>query len=111
MVFIVFEATMHSQCYKVNNLLQSLNRQKLTKEKLRLGLRAQWRKYILKGLLSVLICKPVMPYITHKIYEDGSVTVKDHGNSKVFTIKSKELSTMLVTEKASEMESLMLAEP
>ena len=66
---------------------------------------------IIKGLLGVFMCKEVGPYIIQKIYEDGSVIVKDHVDSKVFNVKSKELSAFKVTGKASKMVSLVLAEP
>lgn len=52
----------------------------------------------------MFICKEIGPYIIQKIYEDRNVIVKNLGNSKVFIVKSKELTTFPITDKASEME-------
>lgn len=56
-------------------------------------------------------CKTYGPYIIQKNCEDGSVVVKHIEDSKVFSVKNKELRVLLVTYKESKMVSLMLAGP
>ncbi|XP_050920382.1 uncharacterized protein LOC127138018 [Lathyrus oleraceus] len=62
-VFNVFEATKHPQCYKVRKLLQSLKKWTPKKEKFRVEHMVRWWKSRLKGLLSVFRCKEIVPYI------------------------------------------------
>lgn len=86
-VLNLFKATKQTQCYKVRKLLQSLKKQIPTKEKLKVGQRVRWQKSRLKGLLGVFMSKVVGPNIIKKIYENGSVPVKDPGNSMDSNVK------------------------
>lgn len=110
-VFNVFKATKYSQFYEVSKMLKSLKKKKTSKSELRVRHRVIWRNFGIKGLLGVFMGKASWSYIIQRLYEDGSVVVKDPRDLKVFVVKSKEPRAFLVTDKASLMVSLVLAEP
>lgn len=88
---------------------KSLKKQKWEKTKFKVRRRVHWRKSRVKGLLGVFRCKAPGPYKIHKICEDESIEVKDPRDSKVYSVKSKELRVFPPTEKSSERVYLMLA--
>lgn len=93
--FNVFEVTKNQheqpQCYTESKMRNSLKKKKLARTLLKIGQRVHWWKSRLKGWLGVFRCMASGTYTIHKICEYGSVEFKDPGESKVFSVKGKEM--------------------
>ena len=56
-------------------------------------------------------CKAYGPYIILEICEDGSIIVKYPRDSKVFSVKGKDLRALLVFDKAPKKVSSKISDP